>query len=86
LSDQKYFATCGRGIEPILADEFRALGAADVVPGRGGVAFAGDRAVLPALRGALTHVIRGGRRRISSARPRTTAALDAQGESGKSLT
>src|SRR4051812_43542704 len=42
----RYFATCGRGIEPILADELRALGAADVTPGRGGVAFAGDRALL----------------------------------------
>jgi putative N6-adenine-specific DNA methylase len=42
----RYFATCGRGIEPILADELRALGAADVSPGRGGVAFAGDRALL----------------------------------------
>lgn len=41
-----YFATCGRGIEPILADELRRLGAADVAPGRGGVRFAGDRALL----------------------------------------
>ena len=41
-----YFATCARGLEPILADELRALGAADVAPGRGGVAFAGDRAML----------------------------------------
>src|SRR5438270_6673707 len=42
----RYFATCGRGVEPILADELRALGAADIEPGRGGVAFAGDTAVL----------------------------------------
>ncbi len=42
----RYFATCGRGVEPILADELRALGAAEVEPGRGGVAFAGDRALL----------------------------------------
>ena len=42
----RYFATCGRGIEPVLADELRALGGADVVPGRGGVYFAGDRALL----------------------------------------
>ncbi len=42
----RYFATCGRGIEPVLADELRALGAADVAPGRGGVAFAGDRGLL----------------------------------------
>ena len=42
----RYFATCARGLEPMLADELRELGAADVAPGRGGVAFAGDRAVL----------------------------------------
>jgi putative N6-adenine-specific DNA methylase len=42
----KYFATCARGIEPVLADELRTLGAADVAPGRGGVAFAGDKALL----------------------------------------
>jgi putative N6-adenine-specific DNA methylase len=41
-----YFATCGRGIEPILADELQALGALDVAPGRGGVAFAGGRGLL----------------------------------------
>ncbi len=43
---RKYFATCGRGIEPVLAEELRALGAADVAPGRGGVRFSGDRALL----------------------------------------
>ena len=43
---ERYFATCGRGIEPVLADELRALGASDVRPGRGGVHFAGDRALL----------------------------------------
>jgi putative N6-adenine-specific DNA methylase len=43
---RRYFATCGRGIEPVLADELRALGAADVEPGRGGVRFAGDKALL----------------------------------------
>jgi putative N6-adenine-specific DNA methylase len=42
----RYFATCGRGIEPILAGELLGLGAADVTPGRGGVHFAGDRALL----------------------------------------
>src|SRR6516165_8545739 len=41
-----FFATCARGLEPVLADELRALGAADVATGRGGVAFAGDRALL----------------------------------------
>ena len=43
---ERYFVTCGRGIEPVLADELRALRAADVQPGRGGVHFAGDRALL----------------------------------------
>ncbi len=43
---QRFFATCGRGIEPVLADELRALGAAAVTPGRGGVSFQGDRATL----------------------------------------
>jgi putative N6-adenine-specific DNA methylase len=43
---KSYFATCGRGIEPVLAGELEALGALDVEPGRGGVRFAGDRALL----------------------------------------
>jgi len=43
---EHYFATCGRGIEPVLADELRALAALDVEPGRGGVHFAGDQALL----------------------------------------
>src|SRR5262245_57829277 len=46
MSHQRYFATCGRGIEPILAGELQQLGAADVEPGRGGVGFAGDKALL----------------------------------------
>jgi putative N6-adenine-specific DNA methylase len=46
LKPQQYFATAGRGIEPILAGELIDLGAADVVAGRGGVTFAGDRALL----------------------------------------
>ncbi|MHB1422324.1 MAG: THUMP domain-containing class I SAM-dependent RNA methyltransferase [Gemmataceae bacterium] len=46
LSSERYFATCGRGIEAVLADELRALGAADVEPGRGGVSFRGDLALL----------------------------------------
>jgi putative N6-adenine-specific DNA methylase len=46
VSRERYFATCGRGIEPMLADELRALGAADVAEGRGGVHFAGDLALL----------------------------------------
>lgn len=43
---ERYFATCGRGIEPILAQELRELGAQAVEPGRGGVHFQGDRALL----------------------------------------
>jgi putative N6-adenine-specific DNA methylase len=46
MAGDRYFATCGRGIEPVLADELRALGAADVGPGRGGVSFAGGRDLL----------------------------------------
>ena len=43
---QKYFATCARGLEGVLAQELRELPALDVAAGRGGVAFAGDQAVL----------------------------------------
>jgi putative N6-adenine-specific DNA methylase len=46
VNDHRYFATCARGLEPILAEELIALGAEAVVPGRGGVAFAGDRTLL----------------------------------------
>jgi putative N6-adenine-specific DNA methylase len=42
----RLFATCARGIEPVLADELRTLGAVAVEPGRGGVAFEGDQATL----------------------------------------
>ncbi len=42
----RYFATCGRGIEPVLAGELRALGARDVAEGRGGASFAGGKALL----------------------------------------
>src|SRR3954447_14057037 len=41
-----YFATCARGLEAVLARELTALGAAGVAPGRGGVAFAGEAALL----------------------------------------
>ena len=41
-----YFATCARGLEPMMARELTALGAADVERGRGGVAFRGDAALL----------------------------------------
>jgi putative N6-adenine-specific DNA methylase len=43
---ERFFATCARGLEPTLADELRALGAAEVQPGRGGVGFTGDRTLL----------------------------------------
>jgi putative N6-adenine-specific DNA methylase len=43
---ERYFATCARGLEPVLADELRALDAAEVEPGRGGVHFAGDSPLL----------------------------------------
>lgn len=49
----KFFATCARGLESVLADELRELGAADVVPGRGGVAYLGD---LPLLYRANLHL------------------------------
>ena len=35
-------ATCARGLEEVLAEELRALGASAVAAGRGSVAFAGD--------------------------------------------
>ncbi|MGL6096017.1 MAG: THUMP domain-containing class I SAM-dependent RNA methyltransferase, partial [Fimbriiglobus sp.] len=41
-----YFATCARGLEPLLADELADLGAADIVLGRGGVNFRGDAVVV----------------------------------------
>lgn len=46
MTQERFFATCARGVEPVLADELRRLGAAEVAPGRGGVAFAGDLALL----------------------------------------
>ncbi len=42
----KYFATCARGLEKALAEELRELQAEQVEPGRGGVAFHGDLALL----------------------------------------
>ena len=46
MTQERFFATCGRGIETVLAEELRALGAADVEPGRGGAAFSGDLGLL----------------------------------------
>ena len=42
----RFFATCARGLEAVLADELRELKVHDVIPGRGGVQFAGDLATL----------------------------------------
>jgi putative N6-adenine-specific DNA methylase len=41
-----YFATCARGLEPLLARELAILGAQGIEEGRGGVSFRGDRALL----------------------------------------
>lgn len=41
-----YFATCARGLEPLLASELAGLRASHVEPGRGGVAFRGDKPLL----------------------------------------
>ena len=38
---ERFFAPCPRGLEATLADELAALGAADIAPAEGGVAFAG---------------------------------------------
>ena len=38
----KYFAICPRGLEELLSDELRALGAEELRPTHGGVFFAGD--------------------------------------------
>jgi putative N6-adenine-specific DNA methylase len=38
----KFFATCARRLEPLLAAELRELGAAGVAEGRGGVSFRGE--------------------------------------------
>jgi putative N6-adenine-specific DNA methylase len=46
VSYERYFATCGRGIEPVLARELQELGAAGVEAGRGGVHFLGALATL----------------------------------------
>ena len=38
---ERFFAICPRGLEPLLADELRALGVQQVAPEGGGVGFAG---------------------------------------------
>lgn len=42
----RFFATCARSLEKVLADELRALRADSIEVGRGGVAFEGDLALL----------------------------------------
>ena len=42
----RYFATCARGLESVLAGELRGLGAGEVEAGRGGAGFGGDLATL----------------------------------------
>ncbi|MDR3323908.1 MAG: THUMP domain-containing protein, partial [Zoogloeaceae bacterium] len=39
---EKFFASCPRGLEPLLAEELAAYSAADNRPVAGGVAFRGD--------------------------------------------
>jgi putative N6-adenine-specific DNA methylase len=41
-----YFATCARGLEPLLAKELLALNAEQVKNGRGGVNFSGDSSLI----------------------------------------
>ena len=41
----KYFAICPRGLEALLLDELRSLGAEDLEPTHGGVHFSGDWSV-----------------------------------------
>jgi putative N6-adenine-specific DNA methylase len=43
---ERFFATCARGLEHVLADELRTLDAQNIEPGRGGTAFEGDTALL----------------------------------------
>ena len=42
---ERFFASCPRGLESPLATELAAIGATDVTPSDGGVAFAGDLAL-----------------------------------------
>jgi len=53
-----YFATCARGLEPLLAGELQALAAEAITPGRGGVAFRGSPPLLYAANLALRTAIR----------------------------
>ena len=42
----RFFAPCTRGLEPVLAHELNTLGASQVTPTEGGVAFAGDFSIM----------------------------------------
>lgn len=46
MIEQRLFATCARGLEPILSDELQLLQARDISIGRGGVNFVGDRTAI----------------------------------------
>jgi putative N6-adenine-specific DNA methylase len=46
VTTSRYFATCARGLENVLAAELRRLKAGDVTIGTGGVHFAGDAILL----------------------------------------
>jgi 23S rRNA (guanine2445-N2)-methyltransferase len=46
MSTESFFATCARGLEPLVAGELAAIKAEKIEPGRGGVAFQGDRSLL----------------------------------------
>ena len=46
MTSLQFFATCPRGLESVLADELRALGAQSLAPVDGGVGFAGDLALV----------------------------------------
>src|SRR4051812_18219714 len=46
MTRQRLFATCARGLELVLAQELRQIGAGDVETGRGGVSFSGDLALV----------------------------------------
>src|SRR5689334_373686 len=42
--DIRFFATAAKGLEPLVADELRALGASEVKEARGGASFEGSPA------------------------------------------
>ncbi len=46
MTTRSYFATCARGLEPLLANELHNIGAEQVREGRGGCDFVGDRVLM----------------------------------------